>query len=309
MWKLKAKQGICIVFIILSLNIGYVANAIELFDLNKKGSLEIYHSYISKPLENVEFSIYKVASLKSTSDFEISNEFKDYSIDFGNLESESDWYLLVDTLASYIEVDNIKPEGKKKTNAYGKVIFDDLEMGLYLVVGQKITIDDKIYEVKPSLVILPTRDDITNGYNYNLSIKSKCGEIPVDKVNYKVEKKWTNDKEEARPSSIKVTLYNEGKIYGTVKLSKENNWKYEWTGLDNKLNWTVVEENIPNNYTVTYEKYDNNTIITNTFDENPKTGDNDSSSMQNSAFQFKFIGLVLIIMMIFGYSIIESKVK
>ncbi|MGG7178387.1 Cna B-type domain-containing protein [Clostridium paraputrificum] len=282
MWKLKAKQIICIVFIILSLSSGYVTNAKESLDIGKKASLEIYHSYMDRPLKNVEFNIYKVASIKSSSEFEITEAFKNYQIDFSSLKDESDWYLLFDTLATYVKVDGIRSDRKLETNTEGKVKFSNLDVGIYLVLGETSSFNNNKYEMKPFLVSVPIIDEITDDYNYDVKVTTKCEEIQNDKTSFIVQKKWSNDKFEERPTSININLYRNNSVYKTVTLSEDNNWKYQWNDLDNNVDWTVKEENVPLDYTVTYEKYNNTVIIVNTYKKDPnipseintsKTGD------------------------------------
>ena len=52
-------------------------------------------------------------------------------------------------------------------------------------------------------------------------------------------------------------------IYDTVKLSKNNNWKYTWEDLDESFKWSVSEE-CPEGYTVGVKKQGKTFVITNT---------------------------------------------
>lgn len=72
---------------------------------------------------------------------------------------------------------------------------------------------------------------------------------------FRVVKKWENDTEEDRPSSIQVQLYQNNNPYGNiVQLTKDNNWQYIWTELPefdadgNKYEYSAKEINIPNGY-------------------------------------------------------------
>jgi len=67
-----------------------------------------------------------------------------------------------------------------------------------------------------------------------------------------VEKVWddSNDKDNLRPDSIKVQLYENGSEYGLpVTLSASNGWSTRWTHLSKGSTWTVDEVDVPTGYT------------------------------------------------------------
>ena len=59
--------------------------------------------------------------------------------------------------------------------------------------------------------------------------------------NYNVHINW-NDKgnEINRPEQVTVTLLGNGTVYDTVKLTKDNGWKYTWNDLDGTSSWLAV---------------------------------------------------------------------
>jgi hypothetical protein len=78
----------------------------------------------------------------------------------------------------------------------------------------------------------------------------------------------------SRPAQIEVQLLKNGEVQEdqTVTLSAANNWQYTWTGLDGTAEWTAVEKNVPENYTVMTSMEDNDSrlVITNT-EKTPST--------------------------------------
>ena len=90
--------------------------------------------------------------------------------------------------------------------------------------------------------------EVPEGYNvgYNISASTSADTIIYSIHNtyigppasYSVEKVWAdnNDKAEKRPTSVTVKLYRLGeeKALEEVKLNSENNWQYEWTGLEKR---------------------------------------------------------------------------
>ena len=252
------------------------AFATELIDTTKQASITINHSYGDEniPLPKVKCSVYKVASLSNNGYFSITDTFKKYQIDFNKISDETEWYRIADTLDSYVKTEGILPTKEGKTSEDGTVKLSNLDVGLYLVRIDNSIKDNKNLKTKPFLISLPELND-NNQWEYNVDTKSKIEEIEKLKE-IKVEKKWLNDDGlNIRPEYINVTLYKDKEKVETVKLNEENGWKYSWNSLDSKFDWTVVEESIPKEYTVSYEKYDGITTINNTYINNDKTSNLD----------------------------------
>lgn len=81
-----------------------------------------------------------------------------------------------------------------------------------------------------------------------------------EKINVLVQKVWKDFSTSARPASIKVKLYQDGKQYGDViELNEPNSWKHSWENLPkydeekNKIEYTVEEVEVPNGYEAVIE--------------------------------------------------------
>jgi LPXTG-motif cell wall-anchored protein len=103
--------------------------------------------------------------------------------------------------------------------------------------------------------------------------------VEPDEETFKVLKLWRGDENQNdRPKSIEVEIFCNGISYKTVTLSEDNHWAYTWSAKNDGSNWTVVERNIPQGYTMTVEERQATFVLTNTRnstdpDEPPKTGD------------------------------------
>lgn len=87
-----------------------------------------------------------------------------------------------------------------------------------------------------------------------------------------VQKVWYGEGRE-HPASVDVTLFCNGEVYETVTLNEENNWSYTWEELPAASEWTVDELSVPSGYTKTITREGNSFVVTNTYEEIPKTGD------------------------------------
>ena len=82
----------------------------------------------------------------------------------------------------------------------------------------------------------------------------------TEKVDITIKKVWEDYDNESnvRPEDITISLLANGEIYDTVTLSENNEWNYTFTNLPlynkgEKIDYTIVEENVPNGYVVFYE--------------------------------------------------------
>ena len=94
-----------------------------------------------------------------------------------------------------------------------------------------------------------------------------------------VKKVWDDDGYETqRPEQIVVQLLRNGKVYRTAALNAENNWRYTWYNLDAGYDWQLVEETVPEGYTVSVSQEGITFVVTNTCQpdspDNPDNPDN-----------------------------------
>lgn len=218
-------------------------------DVNKDVNLTISYQNDHTAIFDALFEIYRVADVDEVANYTLTKDFKDYPIDIENLD-EDGWNDLAFTLKGYALRDQITPQVSEKTDADGKLTVA-LKPGLYLVVGSRKTIGDYTYSAVPFIVALP-KTNSANAWDYQVTAMPKSSretnpsDLPDDKyITRKVLKIWDDkDYENKRPNSVTVQLLCDGKIYDTVTLNKDNNWRWAWDGLERDHDWLIVEKDV-----------------------------------------------------------------
>lgn len=125
----------------------------------RKGSVEILLED-----ENVTFEYAKVADLVD-GDFVLKEQYKKTAIDFNHMEYSQQMAEAAQKLDKCVE------EGKKvKTDAEGKAVISELDVGVYL-----LRVTDKGGEeyVSPTLISIPTWNEEEGGMNYHITVIPK----------------------------------------------------------------------------------------------------------------------------------------
>ena len=261
-----------ILFLLVALMLPVTAYAAGSIDKDLAVSLTISYQDGKMPLVGAEFSIYQVATVDEYGELTTTNNFKQFNVDIRG-KNDAAWKTLASTLEGYVLRDNITPTDSGKTGQDGYLTFptggQKLAQGLYLVLGKRHIQGDCYYDATPFMVMLPTQDTVKNEWIYDVSVSPKhdSTEIPdtPTTITRKVIKAWNDDRHEnQRPKEIIVQLLRDGKVYDTVTLSKDNNWRYTWSGLGNSYTWTVVEKE-NSGYTVRVEREGITFVITNTY--------------------------------------------
>ena len=146
-----------------------------------------------------------------------------------------------------------------------------MKTGLYLVIGSSCDFNEEIYTPKPSLIVVPYRQD-AGLWQYDVEIAPKWEKKPIVREDLTVVKVWSDSNYSGRPTSIEVELFCDGQLYkdptgvnkNPVTLNRANNWRYTWKGLDTRNTWTVVERSVPAGYTVSVNREGTKFVVTNT---------------------------------------------
>lgn len=236
-------------------------------------------------ISGMDVNIYKVADYDKSSnsdyklgDFTLCKDFEECELEFLSLEeAQSDIELAAVKLDKYVKNnENIKPLNNHVSCNEGKVEFNNLGDGLYLINaiyrGDTFTV-----ETLPLLVVLPAYKN--NSFDYQINLKPKLIVNKLEnKDDYTVLKLWKDNNNEngLRPDSIKVELYHNKELYDTVELNALMNWSYTWNDLDTNVEWSVKEINLDDNYICKVVNNGTQFVIENTLKENDsiKTGDN-----------------------------------
>lgn len=278
----NAKRQFLSFLIVLILALGLLpgqALAAEAIDPARNVTITLNYAYNGKAISDAEFGIYYIASVSPYGEFTLAGDFESYPVKLDGLDAAG-WNTLAQTLYGYVQRDNLPQLDHGMTDSNGSLTFPtkniSLKPGLYLVSGKTVTIGSYSYSVAPFIVCVPMENAEENVWNYDVIVNPKADRKEYhdhDTVTRKVLKVW-DDKgyESERPTEVIVQLLRDGKVYETVTLNKDNNWRHTWSGLDDRYEWVVVEKE-PSGYTVKTERDGVTYVITNTYSPKTPTGD------------------------------------
>ena len=204
-----------------------------------------------------EITLYKVASCGISGGavrYTLTGDYASSKISLEGKITQS----MIDDLVKYTDEHGISGITKKTDNG-GKIIFDGLENGVYLVSATSLP--EGFTSFVPFMYFLPYFDEDTSEWVYDGVAEPKISYYPPVKVT--VKKVW-NDDGKSRPESVKIELSNEDGVYETVKLNSANNWRYEWTNMRADKKWSVKEIDVPADYKATYASSGFDFTVTNT---------------------------------------------
>ena len=155
--KLKGKRiAALLLSIIFTLLMGVTAYAAELPDVNKECSITFTMLYGgTTPVSGGSLTIYRVGEIAEDDgnySFKPTGAFEDCSESFANLGDTA----LATRLEAYAQQHSIAGM-TKRINAEGIVVFDELPVGLYLVVQQEAA--SGYEKIAPFLISLPYFED------------------------------------------------------------------------------------------------------------------------------------------------------
>ena len=278
---LKYKRTFTALFLLLCILLCSVpAFAAGAVDVTKDVSLTIRYRDGGAPVEGVRLQLYYVATIDAYAAFSLTGDFKDYPVRVNDLDSDA-WRALAETLAGYVQRDDLPPLDSAKTDGNGVAVFPSqqrrLSPGLYLVMAEPHSAGDYTYVTEPFLVSLPNLAG-SDTWQYDLSAAPKYTRTdnppdqPQDEtVDRKVLKVWDEDgASEARPKEITVQLLKDGEVFDTVQLNAGCEWGHLWTDLPKYENgrlivWRVVEQRVED-YTVSVTQEGITFVVTNTLD-------------------------------------------
>lgn len=237
----------------------------------------IFFDHEGTPIKNAAFYLYRVADIDKYGAATLTEKFENSSVELKSHDA-SHWQNVTEVLEAYVQLNKVEYDYSGKTDASGEATFT-VRRGIYLVKGDKKSQSGRVYTPYAFLISLPTVDVSSNKWIYDVKASPKYtskaggGGSSDSYVSRKVMKTWDDEGyEHNRPESISVVLLRDGEAYLTVKLSKENSWKHEWTGLNDKYVWTIAEEEVPEGYTVSMTKSGTTYVITNKYDSEKKDG-------------------------------------
>lgn len=255
---------ICILLCLFCLD--QTAFAYPAIDVGAETALTVQYESEDAALADVLFRVYRVADVSSSGDFTLTGDFAPYRVSLADQSSEG-WRLLARTLSGYVQRDALESAAQGRTGQDGTLRFEGLSTGLYLVVGEPSRQDGVIYNPAPTLVSLPGADEQAGGDQYEVTVRPKYDSEPENEgtVARQVIKLWDDaENDKNRPDEIAVELLRDGEVYDCVTLSADNNWRYTWSNLEPGHQWELVEQEVPEGYTVTCDQEGETFLLTNT---------------------------------------------
>lgn len=248
-------------------------------DMERLCSLSLEYAY-----PNVTFRVYRAGDLSQNVILTPSEEFAAHGVSYEGV-SGSAWLDMAETLAAYAAGDKLAARAEGKTDGDGRVKFEDLEIGLYLVVGEKTSFSDTDDDGKettvyitpqPFLICLPNwRKDVDTDWVYDVTAAPKYERSESATVTRRVLKVWKDGSGANRPAQITVDLLKDGEVYDTQELTAANNWRWQWEELDNSSRWQVVESKGGQGYQVSVSQQGITFVVTNSLSGTPPSGSED----------------------------------
>lgn len=253
------------------------AGATELED--KRGSLKIVEISVSgeEAIPGLEVSIYKVASIINAERFyEKEYEFSSLFGDLYEMMSVEDTEQVAHACQKIVQEKAVLPDGVGMTDEKGEILFEELEIGLYLITIGKGTSYGVTELPKPFIVQIPVASEDGTHYVYDVTASPKTdSESRFTDISVKKAWKDFDNKDKKRPEAVTIELYADGVLYDTVALTEKNGWKHTWEDLSKLTKWTVKEINTPSGYVSSVTQKDFDFEVVNTYkDKLPQTGQN-----------------------------------
>lgn len=239
-------------------------------------------------LVGMNWAIYEVGE-RSGNGYSLTGDFADYLIDLSEImESTESMTEAASTLSNFAVLDGIAATSMGRTDSNGVLQFNNLESGLYLVVGNRLKIDSMTYFPTPFLIEMNGED--INSYPKFISKFTLPGSVD----NFMLRKIWANAGiVSSIPDSLTIEIYQDGELFDTVTISADTNWSYSWDG-DASSEWRVKEVSVPAGCFVMYRNNEVQFVIMNSYDSGllARTTTVVSSDYTTSTTKFIDIGVM-----------------
>ena len=257
MRKLTKYLLLFMIMFLLGSRVVYADTNDYVVDFSKKGKFEVTLKDFDETnkIVGAEISLFHVANVSSQNKklvYEFTEDFTECDADLSDLTIET----LIDDIKQCI-TENIEPVQKQVTNEEGIAVFNDLELGLYLVKQTNKVLGYS--EIDPFLINFPK--EVENKWTYEIDAEPKTDIIRL--MDVIVEKKWDIQNSKNTPDSVIIELLKGNEVIDTVVLSNENDWTHTWMQIEESDEYSVKEKIVPEGYTATYRQEGNKFIVTN----------------------------------------------
>ncbi|MBQ7117384.1 MAG: Cna B-type domain-containing protein [Clostridia bacterium] len=262
MKKTKILAGAVSLILVLTLCV-YAFSPSASAIINKNGSitLHIADSKTKVPLEGADFRLYFFAAAYEKNHgvgYDYVIPYDNCKMDMGNLQ---DAYLPIHLTHFAYTYD--LPFTVKSSDINGEIIFDGLTPGVYLIVPSENI--PEYFMPSPFVINIPLYDKENKDWIYDINATPKMqiygAQGTEDSIYISVKKQWNSEGE--HPDSVSVSLLCDFREIEKITLNESNGWHYRWDKLSNRHSWSVVESEVPDGYTVSYEVSANTVTIIN----------------------------------------------
>lgn len=217
-------------------------------------------------LGGMHWDVFRIGGRNADGDYELQGAFAEYPV---SLEDTSTTALAhaAETLDAFAVADGIAPLASANANENGWLKFTNLSVGLYLIAGDCLVVDNTHYYPASFLLEVTEGEGADNIFDMTAHPKYiyKSGS---EYEQYTVKKVWQNDENnpENRSTYITVEIYRDKELYETITLDESNDWTYSWEA-DKPYKWQVHEVDIPDKYSVVYRSQETQFLIINTYED------------------------------------------
>lgn len=217
------------------------------------GRLTIDSQSANIPVTDMHWQVFRVADVPEGDTLELTGAFAGLPVK-PDLRSEDGVRTAASTLEAYAVAYGITPEFSAVASSDGTVTAENLKPGYYLVLGEPLKDENGMYLSVPTLLCIANGDASGNpDWSLNRTVVPKIrlisGSEYHSSMDRTVKKIWI---QADKTPEIRVQLYRDGVLYDTQTLNADNNWEYTWSKLENTSRWTMIEEQVPEDCTVSY---------------------------------------------------------
>lgn len=171
-------------FLILFLLLGHLttASAFEAVDPSRNVQLIVELVFEGNALPGASFSVYRVGDINEAAELTLRQPFS-ADFDVSDARDRTGWDQLAREMTDYCHVRGISPDLTGVSNQSGRVSFGtggDMPSGLYLVVGESVSLQNRKVHFLPFLISLPSWNAETHGMDYSVHASPKLDSETVE---------------------------------------------------------------------------------------------------------------------------------
>ncbi len=232
------------------------AEKADAVDFNKKGVISVTLKAEGAAEAGAELTAYRVADAVSKNDnlaFTFTEAFASFGGAPEDLQSAQD----AKSLAAFAKENGVSGT-KAVTDEDGGAVFNELPLGLYLVVQTNSVA--AFSSCSPFLVFLPAEENGAWVYEIDATPKTDVTQL----VEITVKKIWNDGNDaSARPNSITVNLYDGSTRVKSADLNSSNSWSCTWEQMPKSDSYSVAEDDV-SGYAASYSRDGYIFTVTNT---------------------------------------------